>query len=784
MVTANLRPRMKGSDTVEYNTSSILLQHNAEVEDLLKRLPGLRIDPDGSIYYNGDKIQHLYVDGEDIFGNDPTVVTRNFDATKIARVQIINSKSDQAVFTGFDDGARTKTINLIMKDSAKNGYFGKVDGGGDTENYYDTHGFLAGFRQKEQVMLLGIAANTGKQAFSDNGGASLLGLGGSQDPLDASAGAGIPRTDGIATHFSNTWPAPAIHLSANYQYSNYYTKPLSEIQTVQTQPDSIYSQNQSSQSINRQYVHWIYGAFDWTPNKRSTINILFHVGNSAGSNQLSSSTTSNFNEIQVNNTQRAIRDQVSRLSTGVDFSGRKQLGNRAGGNVWINVGINEIKKITAGYVYSRNTFYQPTGFLESLDTVDQRQQINYANLNIGATIGYNQPLWKNNLIGFSYGWQFTQIDALQYTYNWGNGKYQSLVDSLSTHDKNGISTQNIATNLSGKFGPLNYLLAVTWSVCDFKQNDIKVDSTSKISYTALAPVISLTYNPNSTASWAFFYTASSRQPSPDQLITVKNNSNPLNLTLGNPNLKPEFDQKLKLNFHRFKSWILNFRLDMTLTQNTIGSRTTTDSLGRQVTQPENTAGGKTISTNLSFDHSLTAFDLGLHTAGTYNDASNYLNTDFNLSRNYSGTEGISLRRFVKNAYSIQLDAEYTYIQQLNSVNAASPVRYWSHGERGDIRLYWLPNSEIGTNAVHTWQQKASTFDKNVSILMWNAYITRNFFHDNLVVKFQFNNITDANSGISRSSTGNVNTQAYNNILRRNWMLSLIYRFDKQFKKKS
>ncbi|HEV9037185.1 MAG TPA: hypothetical protein VGQ51_11210, partial [Puia sp.] len=117
VVTATMRPRMKG-DTLVYNTEHILLRKNALVEELLRRLPGLQINPDGTITYNGDKIEHLLVDGEDIFGSDPTTVTRNFDASKIARVEILDRKSDQAIFTGIDDGTRTRTLNLVLKPTA------------------------------------------------------------------------------------------------------------------------------------------------------------------------------------------------------------------------------------------------------------------------------------------------------------------------------------------------------------------------------------------------------------------------------------------------------------------------------------------------------------------------------------------------------------------------------------------------------------------------------------------------------------------------------------------
>src|SRR6185437_1226188 len=156
-----------------------------------RRLPGLQISPDGTITYNGDKIEHLLVDGEDIFGSDPTTVTRNFDASKIARVEILDRKSDQAIFTGIDDGTRTRTLNLVLKPTAKDGYFGKVDAGGNTDGFYNVDGVVGSFENKEKFTVLGLASNTGILGFTNNEGNSPASVNFSNvnaDPLYASAG--------------------------------------------------------------------------------------------------------------------------------------------------------------------------------------------------------------------------------------------------------------------------------------------------------------------------------------------------------------------------------------------------------------------------------------------------------------------------------------------------------------------------------------------------------------------------------------------------------------------
>ena len=138
---------------------------------------------------------------------------------------------------------------------------------------------------------------------------------------------------------------------------------------------------------------------------------------------------------------------------------------------------------------------------------------------------------------------------------------------------------------------------------------------------------------------------------------------------------------------------------------------------------------------------------------------------------------------MQDKYSLQLNTNFTYFDQVSSINATAPVRYWTQAHTGTVALYFIRDFEVNTSAVYTWQQKTSAFSANTSVLLWNAYISRNFLHGKLAARFQLNNILDANAGISRTNTGNINSQSSTNILGRYWMVSVVYHFDKKFKKK-
>ncbi|MEO5908480.1 MAG: carboxypeptidase-like regulatory domain-containing protein, partial [Ginsengibacter sp.] len=150
--------RMKG-DTTEYNADSYAVKPNATVEDLLKQLPGIQVDKDGKITAQGQKIQKVLVDGDEFFSDDPTIATRNLRADAVSKVQVFDKKSDQAEFTGIDDGNTTKTLNLKLKDNAKHGYFGKLSAGA-LDKYYNAQALINAFKGKRKLAAFLIGSST------------------------------------------------------------------------------------------------------------------------------------------------------------------------------------------------------------------------------------------------------------------------------------------------------------------------------------------------------------------------------------------------------------------------------------------------------------------------------------------------------------------------------------------------------------------------------------------------------------------------------------------------
>ena len=779
-----MRPRVK-EDTVEYNTENFRLRMNANVEELLTQLPGLHIDPDGTIKYNGDKIQHLLVDGEDIFGSDPTMVTRNFDGSKIAKVQMLERKTDQALFTGIDDGTRIKTLNLVLKGNARNGYFGKVAAGGNMNGFYNANAALASFRDKEQFTALGLMSNTGVTKFSSNTGGSVNSVtfhDNNSDPLGASAGTGIPRFEGIALHYANVWQDAVNHFSGNYQFSNYYSQPVTATQILEAQPEGILRQSQQSHSSNQQQQNWTYGTYERNLTSHSAIRLVFYGTVSQSQNQFDATTTSAIDSLLVNIGHRSILDKISKQNDGVNVDWRIQLGKKHNRLFSVSSGLAKIDASTDGYLYSDNEFYIPGGVLKSVDTVHQRKIFSSHSTSTFVTLGYTQEIWSGAVIGMSYSIRYAVDHPEQYTFDRGDGKYNDIIDSLSENANENTVNQLAILNLHGNAGHLNFTIGNEWREYSYRQQELLVDSFVKLHDSRLAPFILLSFPASETTRLSFKYESSFQQPMSQQLLAIKNNSDPLHITVGNPDLKPGVSNSFRFDFYQARNWIFDVSANLTLNKDAISNKTTTDSLGRQIIQPVNVNGGRMIGLNFSVNRKIGSLGIGFHSTNVYSQTICYVNTDLSRNNIYTVGGGFDMNIYMQDKYSLQFTTDFIYLDQKSSVNAAYSAQYWTQNHSGSVTVFLFPGFEFNTNATFNWQGKVGAFTGTTCALFWNAFMSKKFLTGRLETKLEVNNIFDTKAGISRTNTGNTNAQSNTNILGRYWMFSGTWHFDRKFKK--
>jgi hypothetical protein len=784
VVTPRKPPMHIRGDTLEYNTANVKMKVNATVEELLARLPGVQVDQNGNITINGVAVQHLLVDGEDFFGDDPTIATRNLNADMIAKIQFLDKKSSQAEFTGVDDGQRTKTVNLVLKEDAKKGYFVKGEAGAGPDGYENINGMLGAFRGPRQLAALAMTANNGNTGFSGEGAGLSVG-GGPGDALGASAGGGIPQVEGAGTHYADKWNGNEDHVSGNGSFGFMSTRPFSTSLTQQTLPDTVYTQAQSSRSVNFSNQQRLNADYDYRPDSLQAFRFSVGGAKAAGNNQYVSTGSSSFNDTLVNSSQTNIRSMTSNDQFNGTVMWRIRARKNKARNFSVTAGMSNQSNTSSGYLYVLNNFYQPNGTLLNIDITDQRKVISSSNRNFNSNLNYTEPLWKNTVLAVRYNLNFNQDETQQSTFGKGDGKYLDLIDSLSNHYRNNVFSQTATINLQGTGRPLSYTIGGDIQRYSNLQENVQTDSTLKYQYNTLNPRIDARYAINKEQGISFNYSANTQQPSITQLQPVQNNNNPLYITLGNPNLRSSFSQNFGLGFNMVKPIFFNIGLHYGYTTNSISTRVYTDSLGRQISQPVNVRGSENGGLYLGMNHKFkgSGIDFGGNVNLNFGRNVNYVGDILSNNDNLNAGGGLNVGKYVADRYSIRLNANANYSSTVSSVNPSLSTRFWTQNHSFELSWFPIPGLELNTTGNYNWQEKTATFTGNNWTFFWNAYLSKNFLQNRLVVKWRVNDILGENAGIGRSISGNTTTQTTSNVVGRYWMISVSYRFIRHSKLK-
>ncbi|MDO6433066.1 outer membrane beta-barrel protein [Flavitalea sp. BT771] len=777
----NLPPRMHG-DTLEFNTSNIKTRVNATVEELLMRLPGVRVDENGIITVNGVKIERLLVDGQDIFSGAPAIVTKNFNADMIAKVQVLDKKSRQAEFTGVADGKTKKTMNLTLKEDSKRGDFAKAEASAGPGGYYNVNGLLGAFNVNRQLVILGMTGNVGSTGFSGNVGSSGSGLNintSSGDALGASAGAGVPRVTGGGMHYGDRLNANGDHISGDYTYGGVLTRPFSTVLTSQILPDSVYTQEQRSSSVNIQDRHELNTSFDYNPDSVSAFS--FSLGGSSlwGKNNLLASSGSSFNDTAVNSSLRSLHSDVENRGFQSSIMWRIRAKRKKDRNFSLLAGFDKQDNTTNGFVYSLSKFYQRDGGLKSADTLDQRKAITSDNLIVNSGLFYTEPFGKNMGLSANYGFTYSRSQSVQSTYNRGDSnKYEKYIDSLSNHYRSEVLTQGVTVNLQGQGKEFSYTVGGDISHYTYRQHDVLKKSLLEYHYLIFSPRINARLNIDGYKGLTLEYRGNTQQPSITELQPVQNNNDPLHIVIGNPGLHPGFSHSLNVAFYKLQPSVINAGLSLAMMTNSISTRIVTDDQGRQISQAVNVNGSGSTALFFSVNRKLKSLDLdaGCNTTLSFSRSVNYVNEYLSNNDSYYASGGINLGKFVVDKYSIRLNSTYLYTYSRSSVNYSALTQYWSSYNDLAVSIYLLKGYEISTNAQYNWRQKQGDFDKKNYTLLWNAYVSRNFFSNRLALRWQINDILDQNVWIGRIVNGNQVTQTTLNTIGRYWMASVSWRF--------
>jgi hypothetical protein len=795
--------KLKG-DTTEYAADSFHVQPNATVEELLKQLPGIQVDKDGKITAQGEKVQKVLVDGEEFFGDDPTLVTQNLRADMVDKVQVFDKKSDQAAFTGIDDGQKTKTINLKLKDNKKNGYFGKVSAGAGTDGYYDSQAMLNMFRKKEKFSAYGILSNTGKTGLNwqerDSYGQSFASsvdydetngyfmFTGSNDELDSwngqYNGQGYPTVKTGGLHYNNKWNDDRQSVNGNYKALQLDVNGSSATNSQYILPDTFYYNNQRQNFTNRIIRNRLNGSYEFQFDSTSSLKITADGGTDhklTGNHYISEALASD--SALVNRSMRDISTAGDTRNTNSNILWRKKLPKK-GRTVSVNFRETYEKGSSEGYLYADNLFYR-NGATASQQITDQYKRYNNESLLFDSKVTYSEPLSAVSSLIANYGVTVNNSISNRSSFNKSNGGKYTELDSVYSNDYR----FNVFSHLGGLVynlvkKKLRFNAGSNIGFTNFSQQDLHADTSVKRNFVNWYPQATLTYSFTSQRRLWIWYSGNTTQPSIQQIQPTHNNDDPLNISIGNPGLKPQFGNNINLNFNDYK--VLTDRyiyasLSYQFTQNAISSKNTVDSNSKRVYQSVNLDGNRSAYAYFNYGFKWKGPGINIEFNANINQSRymSIVNNFLNATNSANYTAGTNLYKSKEKKFSLGFNAAATYTTSTSSVQTNIKTSYWTFVIHPDADLFLPLKFQVHADCDLNLRQKTGAFDRNTNVALLNAWFGKKLLKsDALLIRASVNDLLNQNIGFSRRVNSNFISQNTYTTIQRFFMLSVSWNFNK------
>ncbi len=792
--------RMKG-DTLEYAADSFHVREGASVEDLLKTLPGIQVDKDGNITAQGEQVKKVLVDGEEFFGDDPTVATQNLQADALKSVQVFDKKSDQAEFTGIDDGSKTKTINLKLKDDKKKGYFGKLDVGGGTDERWSESGMINDFQGKRKLSAYGITSSTGKTGLNwdergsygeadngtefndDFGGFVFFGNNDDEFSNDSYYGQGLPKSWAGGLNFANKYNDDKQSLNGSYRFNKITSVGNGNSFSQSILPDSLFYNTESARTFNSRWRHSLSSIYEQQFD--SSFSMKFTGKGYIGHQN----TLSDYNDQALDANKALVNQSLRNTSSAGDNANananlllRKKF-KKQGRTLSLNINDTYNSSSTDGFLYSLNSFYNK-GALFFQDTTDQEKK-NDATVNMfGSKLIYTEPVVKNLFAEINYAFRSSTSDAQKLSYDKAlDGKYSLLNDTFSTHYSFDVTTNTGGAALKYNGKKITFGAGTDVASTNFNQKDLLKDTSLKRNYINFFPRANFVYKFNQASRIFISYNGSTQQPSITQISPVADNTNPLIITVGNPSLKQEFIHNISFNANSFK--VLSQRGffmygNVTITNNSIVTNQSTDVKGITTYTYVNTNGNYNAYAGLNYFKKFTKGDFNLNGGLNFNSSrySNFVNGQKNQTNNYAPSLQLGFNKQKEKKYTINYWANINYNISKSSINSGLETKYWSQEHNINLTVYFLKKFELNNEVQGYLKQKTTTLTGN-NVVLWNGYLGRKFLkNDKGLLKFYVYDLLNQNRGYDREINTNVITEKNYNKIKRYFMLSFVWNFSK------
>lgn len=803
-------------DTLVYNASAYRTPEGAMLEELVGKLPGAEIDEDGNVKLNGKELKKIMVDGKEFFGGDVKTGLKNLPVDMIEKLKTYDKKSDMARITGIDDGEEEVVLDLTVKKGMKKGWFGNTNLAAGTEERYRANLLMNRFVDQKQLTVKGTQDNVDGQGISGRG-ANKRGNNG----LTAHKSAGVT----FATENRK------MELGGNVRY-NYTDKDVVSsgftenfLANRNSYSNSNSKQRNKSRALNAEF-RW-----EWRVDSLTTIILRPNLSYSSADN-LSRSERGTFKsdpfalvadpnnwlaldkissgndpleEIRINASNNGTMNDNSSISAGTVLQLNRKLNNK-GRNIGFRGQFSYSNRDNHQYTQSKTHYFQLKDHLGE-DSVLVRNRYVPApvkNYNYSAQLTYSEPIAKATFLQFSYQFQYRYSESDRRTYDlqsfeeWQlstsrpDGYEDCLVDSLGKYAEYRYYNHNISTSL--RFIRKKYQLSAGVSlqpqhtVLSYKRGKYMIDTVRNV--VNFTPNLNLRIRFSKATQLRMTYNGRSSQPGMENLLPIVDNSNPQNIRVGNPGLKPAFTHTMNFTFNTYnakKQRSLVTHIAYAMTQNSVSnSREYNPETGGWKTTPKNINGDWNATGSLGFNTTLFSKKYTLNTTSNvrYRNNVGYLTTgrgteaveEKNTTTNLTLGERLNLA--YRNSWlELGVNGNISYSiekNKLRSQNDQKPYQF-SYGSNLQIMMPW--KMTFHTNIANQSRRGYTDSSMNRDELIWNAQLSQTFLKGAATVSFEMYDILREQSNISRSLTANGRSVNEYNGVNSYCMLCFIYRLN-------
>ena len=824
VVTAMAQKVTLKEDTFVYNSAAYRTPEGSVVEELVKRLPGAEVSDDGTIKINGKEVKKILVDGKEFMTGDTKTALKNLPTSIIDKIKAYDEKSDLSKVTGIDDGEEQTVLDFNVKKGMNKGLMSNIDLGIGNKDRYSARGMGGYFNSNNRFMFFGNANNTSDRGFG--GGGPGRGFGG---------GNGLNASKMLAANY-------------NYEEKNKFKFNTSlrwnhsdgDVWSRRSSENFLGSSSSFSNSLNQNFSRsdsWNGNIrLEWMPDTMT--NILFRpsiswttndsrsTGISASYNQdpyqysddpLSDEAIEKMNEDDaVVNTQRSVSLNNSKNN---NIRGMLQLNrklNNKGRNVTLRMDAKYTDKDSKSISLQNAHLY----LVQTAAGLDSTYQTNRYNLtpskdySYSAQATYSEPLWKATFLQLSYKFTYSYSKSDRSTYDfskysfdginpeygaWGNylgrldgglGDYRD--DKLSRYSEYRNYTHDIQVMMRfvrQKYN-LNFGVMIQPQRSKFIQDyqGKYVDTVRTV--TNVSPTLDFRYRFSKMSNLRVNYRGTTSQPSISQLLDITDNSDPLNISKGNPGLKPSFTQNFRLFYNNFvqnhNKGVMTY-INFSTTSNSISNKVTYDeTTGGRITRPENINGNWNVMGAFMFNCSIDSagvWNINTDTNLGYNHYVSYLSLDKsqdsqkNTTQNTTWNERLSLS-YRNDWLELSLDGTLAYNHAKNKLQPNSNLDTWqfSYGPSMTLTAPW--GTSLNTSLSCSSRRGYSDASMNTDEFVWNAQLSQGFLKGKpLTVMLQFYDLLHQQSTFSRAISSVSRTDTEYNAINSYAMLHVVYRMN-------